>query len=441
MPENAKKQVNVALIGAGTVGSGTLSVLLNNADVIAARALPIKVTWVATLTEQEGRDVLARLGVTDGSIKLTTDWQEAVADPDVDIVVELIGGLGVAKKIISAALEAGKSAVTANKDLIATYGGELLALAHEKQTDLFFEAAVGGGIPIIQTLKENLAGNRFHEIIGIVNGTTNYILTQMSETGADFGDALKQAQELGYAESDPTSDVEGLDAGRKMAILASIAFNSRTTFDQVECEGISRITSWDIQYAKENGYVIKMLGIARSNGEYIEVRVNPALLPMNHPLATVRDSYNAVFVNGDALENAMFYGRGAGSLPTGSAVVGDIIGAARNIAHNCKARYGCTCHLQLPVLPLGETISKYYLRLRVGDNVGVFAALAQALADAGVSMDMVMQKRMLKDNGAEIVMITHPAKHKEMLAALDKIRSMDFVREVSNCIRVEENVG
>lgn len=438
MSELGKNAVNVALIGAGTVGGGTLNVLTHNADIITARALPIHVRWVAALTEEEGRTAIEKVGATD--VRVTTNWREAVSDPDVDIVVELIGGTTVARDIISTALKAGKSAVTANKDLMATHGGELLAIAAEHQTDLFFEASVGGGIPIIQALKENLAGNNFNEIIGIVNGTTNYILTKMSETGADFADALKQAQDLGYAEADPTSDVEGKDAGRKMAILSSIAFNSRVTFDMVECQGITKISTHDIQYAKENGYVIKMLGVARCDGQAIDVRVHPVLLPITHPLASVRDSYNAVFVNGDALENAMFYGRGAGSLPTGSAVVGDIIAAARNIAHSCKARYGCTCHKSLSVLPIGETVSKYYLRMQVDDATGVFASLAQILADNDISMDTIMQRRSLADNGAEIVMITHPAKFANFKMVLKQINELSFVREISNYIRVEQDV-
>ena len=437
MAEEKRTAVNAAFIGAGTVGGGTLRVLAENAAVIAQRALPVHVRWLAEKDQARGRAVLDELGLTE--TRLTDSWQDVIADPETDIVVELIGGVGLAREIIAAALQAGKSVVTANKDLMALHGGELMELAGARQTDLFFEAAVCGGIPIIQSLKENLAGNRFSEILGIVNGTTNYILTKMKDTGADFASALADAQALGYAEADPTADVEGYDAARKMAILSSIAFNSRVTYDMVSCEGITKISSWDIRYAADFGYAIKMLGIARSDGKTIEVRVHPVMLRDSHPLAAVRDSYNAVFVKGDALENAMFYGRGAGSLPTGSAVVGDIIAAARNVAHCCKARWGCTCYLDLPVRHIDDTVSKYYIRVQVQDRVGVFAALAQALSAANVSMDSVMQKRKLADGGSEIVMITHPSRHRDIQVALDLIERMDCVREISDYIRVEDD--
>ena len=436
MLENAKTSINVAVVGAGTVGSGALTVLAKNADVIAVRSLPIKVKWLAEKDTSRGQAVLDELGLTE--TKLTDNWKDVIEDPDTDIVVELIGGTGLAKDILSAALSAGKSAVTANKDLIATHGGELLAIAAENQTDLFFEASVGGGIPIIQAFKESLAGNHFNEIMGIVNGTTNYILSKMSETGIDFEEALSQAQSLGYAEANPTSDVEGYDAARKMAILSSIAYNSRVTYDMVSCEGITKISKWDIQYAKEFGYVIKMIGISRFENDSIDVRVHPLMLPTSHPLATVSDSYNAIFVNCDALENAMFFGRGAGSLPTGSAIVGDIIAAARNIKHQCKARLGCTCHLSYPILPIEETTNKYYIRISVFDELGVFASISQSLAQANVSMDSVMQKRSLEDGGTEIIIITHPTKHKELLHALQILEGLECVRGVSQYIRVQD---
>lgn len=436
MLECEKSIIQVAVIGAGTVGGGTLCVLAENAEIIASRALPIHVRWLAEKNLPLGRAVLDRLGLNE--TRLTERWQDVVEDPETDIVVELIGGTSLAYEIIATALAAGKSVVTANKDLMALRGGELLAIAGEHNTDLFFEASVGGGIPIIQAVKESLAGNRISEIMGIVNGTTNYILTQMSETGADFEDALKQAQNLGYAEADPTSDVEGHDAARKMAILASIAFNSRVTYDMVSCEGITNISSWDISYAHEFGYTIKMLGIARSDCRSIEVRVHPVMLNSRHPLATVRDSYNAVFVHGNAVENTMFLGRGAGSMPTGSAVVGDIISAARNIQHCSKARWGCTCHLHLPLIDIDDTVSKYYIRVQVVDRVGVFNALSKALSDAQVSMDAVIQKRRLENDGAEIVMITHPTRHKNMRTAMDIIDRLDVVRKPCHYIRVED---
>ncbi len=431
-----EQKINVAVVGAGTVGSGTVACLTKNAADIAVRAVPVCLTWLAEKDLPRGRAVLDELGLTE--TRLTDRWQDVVEDPEVDVVVELIGGVTLAKEIIAAALRAGKSAVTANKDLMAVAGGELLNIAAEHQTDLLFEASVGGGIPIILPLKESLAGNSIDSVMGIVNGTTNYILTQMSETGAAYSDALKKAQELGYAEQDPTADVEGLDAARKVAILASICFNSRVTLDMVSHEGITKICDRDILYAKELGYAVKMLGIARCDGSAIEARVHPVLIAQSHPLAAVNDSYNAIFVHGDCVENAMFYGRGAGSLPTGSAVVGDIIIAARNIAHHCKARWGCTCYKELPVLPEAETSSKYYIRLSVNDETGVMAMLAQVMADAQVSMDAVIQKRRLENQGAELVIITHKVRHQNIANALDVLRLLQCVRSVDGFIRVED---
>lgn len=439
MTTQSSKPIQVALIGAGTVGSGVLRVLKENSETIAIRVAPVEVKTLVVRNQAKGQAALDASGWSETALSL--DWHDLVNDPDVDIVVELIGGTELAYEVISSAIRAGKSVVTANKDLMACRGGELLALAEEHQTDLFFEAAVCGGIPIIQAIKESLAANQFLEIMGIVNGTTNFILSKMSNSGADFAPALAEAQALGYAEADPTADVEGHDAARKMAILASIAFNSRVTFDMVDCEGMTKISSWDILYAKEFGYVIKMVGIARSDGQEIDVRVHPVMLPATHPLATVQDSYNAVFLRGNALGSAMFLGRGAGSLPTASAVVGDILAASRNLLHGCKARWGCTCHLSFPLRPIEETVSKYYLRVSVSDEVGVFAAMTAVLAEAGVSMDAVLQKRRLAEGGAEIVMITHPAKHKQMKHAVRLFEKLGCVRSVSDMIRVEDNLG
>ena len=315
------------------------------------------------------------------------------------------------KQAIATALEKGKSVVTANKDLMASHGSELLKKAEEHHTDLFFEASVGGGIPIIQVMKESLAANKFTRVMGILNGTTNYILTRMSEEGLGFEEALEEAKALGYAEADPTNDVEGYDAARKIAILASIAFNSRVTDNMVSVEGITKIDPWDIKYAKEFGYEIKMVAIAREDDNAVEARVHPLMLPKSHPLAAIRDSYNAVFVEGDPIDKAMFYGRGAGSLPTASAVVGDVINAARNLCHDSRSRWGCTCFSNKRVKTLDETVSKYYVRISAYDRPGVFAAITRILGEQKVSLDAVMQKRSISDNAAEIVMITHQVKH------------------------------
>ena len=429
--------INVGIVGAGTVGGGTIRVLAENADVIATRALPVKIKWLAEKDLQRGQAVLDELGLKETT--LTANWRDLVEDPDNDIVVELIGGTGLAFDVIAAALAAGKSACTANKDLMATRGGELLAIAAEHHADLFFEAAVAGGIPIITSLKENLTANRFNEVMGIVNGTTNFILTKMSESGADFASTLKEAQDLGYAEADPTADVEDIDAARKMAILASICFNSRVTLDQVYHEGITHITNWDTAYAHDLGYEIKMIGLCRLDDGMIDVRVHPLLLPKSHPLASVRDSYNAIYVDCDALEKAMFYGRGAGALPTGSAVAGDVVTAARNIVNGCQGRVGCTCRLHIPVRDINDTVSQYFVRLEVLDQVGVFASLADQLASAGVSMHSLLQKRALADGHTDIVIITHPTRHSDLTKALDSVAKLPCVVAVGDPIRVHNS--
>ena len=427
----------MGVVGAGTVGGGTVRVLAENAEVIATRALPVKIKWLAEKDLDRGQALLDELGLKETA--LTGNWRELIDDPETDVVVELIGGTGLAFDVIAAALSAGKSACTANKDLMATRGGELLAIAAEHKADLFFEAAVAGGIPIITSLKENLTANRFREVMGIVNGTTNFILTKMSESGADFASTLKEAQDLGYAEADPTADIEGVDAARKMAILASICFNSRVTLDQVYHEGITHITSWDMDYAHDLGYEIKMVGLCRMSEGKIDVRVHPLLLPKDHPLAGVRDSYNAIYVDCDALEKAMFYGRGAGALPTGSAVAGDVISAARNIVHGCQGRVGCTCRLNIPVLDISDTVSPYFVRVEVEDRLGVFAALAEALTACGVSMSSLLQKRALDNGRTDIVMITHPTRHSDLVKALDSMGRLPFVTAIGHPIRVQNN--
>lgn len=431
-----QREIKIGLCGLGTVGGGTLTVLAQNSATIVARAHALRVTRIAEKNLSRATTLLDKLGLRD--VTVSDDWHDVVNDAEIDIVVELIGNVQVAEALITAALRAGKSVVTANKDLLAAKGGDLLQLAAENQADLFFEASVAGGIPIIQAIKTGFTANNILQVMGIVNGTTNYILTNMTEQGVSYQAALKEAQELGYAEADPTNDVEGYDAARKIAILASIAFNSRVSDDMVPCEGIGKISDWDIRYAQEFGYVIKMLGIARSDGHSIEARVHPAMIRQDHPLAAVRDSYNAIFIEGDALEKAMLYGRGAGALPTASAVVGDIISAARNIYHDCRAQQGCTCYRDLPVMPLAATASKYYVRMLALDKPGVFASITARLSEQEVSMHSVMQKRFLSDEAAEIVMITHEVRHEQMMRAVAAISALDCVSEVSSVIRVED---
>ena len=366
---------------------------------------------------------------------LTDDWESIIHDPEISIVIELMGGVEPARTYILQALEAGKNVVTANKDLLAEHGQELMEAAERNHCDICFEAAVGGGIPIIRPLKECLTGNEITEVMGIVNGTTNYILTKMTQEGWDFDDALKEAQRLGFAEADPTADVEGLDAGRKMAILASIAFHSRVTFKDVDVKGITRITAKDIQYAKEFGYTLKLLGVARNEEGKMEVGVSPMMIPSTHPLANVNDSFNAVFVHGDAVDDAMFQGRGAGEFPTASAVVGDLISVARDMQYDCCGRIGCSCYKNLPMKPAGEARHKYFLRLIVEDRTGILAGVAGVLGNNGVSINQVIQKPAV--NGvAELVVITDKVETRHLNDALMIFGEMSMIREVASVIRV-----
>ena len=366
---------------------------------------------------------------------LTDDWEGIIHDPEISIVIELMGGVEPARTYILQALEAGKNVVTANKDLLAEHGQELMEAAERNHRDLCFEAAVGGGIPIIRPLKECLAGNEITEVMGIVNGTTNYILTKMTQEGWDFDDALKEAQRLGFAEADPTADVEGLDAGRKMAILASIAFHSRVTFKDVDVKGITKITAKDIQYAKEFGYTLKLLGVARNEEGKMEVGVSPMMIPSTHPLANVNDSFNAVFVHGDAVDDAMFQGRGAGEFPTASAVVGDLISVARDMQYDCCGRIGCSCYKNLSMKPAGEARHKYFLRLIVEDRTGILAGVAGVLGNNGVSINQVIQKPAV--NGvAELVVITDKVETRHLNDAMMIFGEMSMIREVASVIRV-----
>ncbi|MDU7709332.1 MAG: homoserine dehydrogenase, partial [Clostridium sp.] len=339
-----------------------------------------------------------------------------------------------ARTMILEALQAGRHVVTANKDLVAEYGRELLDAAEENHCDFLFEAAVAGGIPIIRPLKQCLAGNDISEVIGIVNGTTNYILTKMFEENMSFESALAKATELGYAEADPTADVEGLDAGRKVAIMASIAFHSRVVFKDVYTEGITRISPEDIAYAKEFDSVIKLLGVAHNTETGIEVGVYPMLLNKEHPLASVRDSFNAVFVHGDAVDDAMFYGRGAGELPTASAVVGDIIDVARDLQYGCMGRISCTCYRELPVKDFSEVRNKFFLRMQVKNQPGVLACIAQVFGDHKVSIARVVQKHV-KENQAELVIVTEKVKEYHLQDALTGLKEMESILEISSIIR------
>ena len=419
----------IALLGMGTVGGGVYEIIEKQKE-----EMPFKIGAALEVVKVLVRNK-AKYADRIPAEKLTDVWEDVIGDDSIDIVVEVMGGIEPARTYIKAALEKGKHVVTANKDLMAMHGHELLELAGEHHCDLLFEAAVAGGIPIIRPLKQCLAGNNITEIMGIINGTTNFILTKMKEDGMDFGEALQLATDLGYAEADPTADIEGYDAGRKLAIMASIAFHTPVTFDDVFTEGITKITAKDMRYAKEMGCSIKLLGIAKNTETGIEVKVHPTMIPENHPLAAVNDSFNAVFVHGDAVDDAMFYGRGAGALPTGSAVVGDIMDVARNMLFHCNGHIGCSCYKNLPIKRIGDTTSRYYIRMRLEDRAGTLAAMAGVFAENDASIAILLQKETI-ENDAEIVVVTHEVAEKKFMDAIKKFSSMEMVKEISSIIRV-----
>lgn len=422
------KKVKVALLGLGTVGGGVYKLLEQRKDEMTKTVgAEIEITKILV------RDITkARKGVPEDL--LTDRFEDVIQDEEIQIVIEVMGGTDFAKKVILESVRAGRHVVTANKDLIAAHGGELLDAAKENGVDLLFEAAVAGGIPIIRPLKQCLAANEITEVVGILNGTTNYILTRMFEDSMDFGEALAKATELGYAEADPTADVEGLDAGRKTAILASIAFHSRVVFSDVHIEGISGISARDISYAREFNSVIKLLGIARNTQAGIEVCVYPMLLNRDHPLASVRDSFNAVFVHGDAVDDAMFYGRGAGEFPTASAIAGDVYDVVRNLRYECNGRISCTCYREMPVKNFDEIKNKFFIRMQVDNQPGVLAGIASVFGAHKVSICKVIQK-IITDGEAELVIVTEKVKEYHMADALDQLKNLKTIREISSVIR------
>ena len=423
--------IKIALLGCGTVGGGVYQLLQQNRDEISQRAgQQLSIVKVLERDQEKCR----ALGILDDM--MATSLEEILNDPEIDIVVELIGGIEPTCSMVLQAMQQGKHVVTANKDMIAERGKELFDTAEAQQVDFYFEASVAGGIPIIQPLKQSLAGNRIQQVLGILNGTTNYILSKMSAEGSDFIEVLREAQDLGYAESDPTADVGGLDAARKAAILASIAFNSRVTFNDVHVEGITTISAHDIKNAAELGYVVKLLAIADEQDGRILVRVYPALLPQQHPLSSVNDVFNAVFVRGDAVGDIMHYGRGAGAMPTASAVVGDIIDIARNLACHANARIGCTCYAQKEFRSIDELETQYYIRLTVEDRPGVLAGIAGVFGECNVSLETVMQKSF-GGEGAELMLITHITKEADLQKALSWLEQKSFVKCIDNFIRLE----
>ena len=421
--------MRVGVLGCGNVGAALVKLIEQQSASIEARTgVRLEVVKVAVRNLSRDRDVVLPEGL------LTRDAHAVVADPGVDLVVEVIGGIEPARELISQALQSGKPVVTANKELLANVGTELFAAADAAGVDLLFEAAVAGGIPVIRALRESLRGEPVSRVMGIINGTTNFILTKMTEEGADYGAALAEAQHLGFAERDPTADVEGFDAGAKAAILASIAFGAKVVAGDVYHEGISRVTAADIAVAKRLGYVVKLLGIAErdiATGE-IAVRVHPAMVPNHHPLASVRESFNAVFVEGGAVGSLMFYGRGAGGFPTASAVLGDVIDAAVNLVKGTHGTIGSFA--KATIRPIDETSAEYLLSLEVADRPGVLHAVTGAFARHGVSIRAAEQEGMAAD--ARLVFITHEARESDVQATVRELRDMDVVKQVGGILRV-----
>jgi len=425
----SERTIRIGMLGCGTVGSAVVRMLAEHGDDIAMRAaVRLAVTRVAVRDADRARDVPLPRDV------FTTDPASIVGDPDIDVVLELLGGTEPAKELILASFLSGKPVVTANKEVLSTSGKELFDAADAAQRDLRFEAAVAGGIPLIAPLKGSLAGERVRRMLGIVNGTTNYVLTQMSEHGWTFEDALAEAQRLGYAEADPTADIDGFDAAAKCAILASIAFNTRVVASDVYREGIARITPQDIADAARLGYVVKLLAIAELEDGEVSARVHPAMIPAAHPLAAVRDANNAVFVEGAKVGQLMFYGPGAGGDATATSVIGDLVDVARNLAFGGRA-IGCTCVLDRPIRSMDATTGQYYLNLHVEDRPGVLAEIAEAFAHNGVSIERVWQEGFAEE--ATLVFITHRAQEGAFQKTVAELRDRTSVRAVASLLRVE----
>ena len=427
------ESVKIGLLGCGHVGSALARLIATNGDEIEARSgVRLEVSRIAVRNLALDRDVPLPASV------FTHDSAAVVTDDDVDIVVEVIGGIEPAREHIVEALKAGKPVVTANKELLANFGKELFDTAAGAGVDLLFEASVAGGIPLIRPLRESLAGDRIRRVMGIVNGTTNYILSRMSESGASFNDALGEAQNLGYAERDPTADVEGFDAAAKAAIIATIAFGARVVAGDVYREGISSLTDADIASARSLGYEVKLLAVAEESERGIAVRVHPTMLPVGHPLASVRDSFNALFIEADAVGELMFYGRGAGGMPTASAVLGDVIDAAKNLVSGARgATIGALA--RKPIRPIDEVESQFYLQLEVADEPGVLAAIAEEFGARSVSIKSMQQEGI--GDGARLIFITHLAREADLRATIHALREVGAVNRVGSVLRVMGDEG
>ncbi len=424
--------VKIGLVGTGTVGGGCLEILRNHREDFK-RQLGVDVELARVCSREP--EIAAAYGVSD---IFTLDFMDIINDPQIDLVIELIGGTGVAYKVVSEALKAGKHVVTANKALMASVGEELIALADEKGVELAYEASVGGGNPIIGPLKNSLIANGITSVMGIVNGTTNYMLTRMDEDGLDYDTALAEAQAAGYAEADPSADVDGLDAAAKIAILATLAFHSRVTIDDVYTEGIRSITPIDLEAARDMGYCVKLLALAHRSDAGVDVRVHPTMIPLDHQLAKVNGVYNAIYVTGDAVGDTMFFGAGAGSGPAASAVMGDVLEVARRIAFGVKPISGDTCTDELPLVSMNDLMTKYYIRFNAVDRSGVLAAMAGVFAKHGVSVRSVIQRGEGKGSSVDLVYITHTACEHDIQQVVKEIGELENVLlKEPSIIRVE----
>ena len=432
------KPIKVGLLGIGTVGAGTFTVLARNAEEIRRRAgRPIEITMVADLDTARAKQI------TGGKVEVVDDANIIVNHPDIDIVVELIGGYGIARQLVMTAIANGKHVVTANKALLATHGTEIFRAAQEKRVMVAFEAAVAGGIPIIKALREGLTANRIQWIAGIINGTTNFILSEMRDKGLDFDVVLKEAQRLGYAEADPTFDIEGIDAAHKATLMSAIAFGIPVQFDKAYVEGITGLQAADIRYAEQLGYRIKLLGIARRADKGIELRVHPTLIPANRLIANVEGAMNAVLVHGDAVGATLYYGKGAGAEPTASAVIADLVDITRLATADPEHRvpylaFQPDAMTDTPILPMDEITTSYYLRIRVADKLGVMADITRILADAAISIDAMLQKEPAAgETEADIIILTHQTQEKKAKQAIAAIEALEAVSGQVARIRLE----
>ncbi len=426
------KSIGVGLLGLGTVGTGVVKIIKNHQDKLMHQVgCPIEVKKILVQSINKDRDVDV------DSTLLTTNVHEVIEHPEVDVVIEVMGGVEDTRNYILSSLRNKKHVVTANKDLVALYGSELHTAASENGCDLYYEASVAGGIPILRGLVDGLSSDKIMKLMGIVNGTTNFILTKMSKNGSPYEEVLAEAQALGFAEADPTSDVEGLDAARKMAILATLGFSMNIDLQDVAVKGISSITEEDLNYSKRLGYTMKLIGIAQQDGEKVEVSVQPTLLPDDHPLSSVNDEYNAVYVYGEAVGETMFYGPGAGSLPTATAIVSDLVAVMKNMRLGVNGQSAISPQFEKNLKKPSEIFSKYFLRIHVKDQVGSFAKITTIFSERGVSFEKILQLPLKEKDLAEIVLVTHKASLKDYEEILQQLRDSEVVAQVKSSYRVE----